>query len=297
MNVLNQARRVRAGRIRMPIINYEGIWYTPLIQLCEALGLDRQRFYGVEAKYRVRWGVVKAVFTLDEKAFIGLLLPLKWLDCWLWSLRVPLNLNSKALLDDFRFRWREMVRLDIEAAIPEAEREIAFALRSAQERLVEMEGDIAQLKATLRERISLASAEANALRRGRPVLGPAEFQAIRNASEAGDNLAAQFGCTRNTLNQIRGGTYPATRFRKWLRDMGLTPEPAPTNRDIAAVCWAPATPDWVASLADACDLTSQAQIAKQLGISGAAVNLVLHAKYRGRNDRIEAKVRTELMSD
>ncbi len=54
-------------------------------------------------------------------------------------------------------------------------------------------------------------------------------------------------------------------------------------------------PDWVLALARACDAASQGKVAERLGVSGAAVNQVLGNAYRGRVDRVEVRVRGELM--
>lgn len=70
------------------------------------------------------------------------------------------------------------------------------------------------------------------------------------------------------------------------------------NGDRARLAWTPGgaePPDWVLTLADACDKTSQGQVAKRLGISAAVVNQVLGCSYRGRSDRVEQRVRGELM--
>lgn len=56
-------------------------------------------------------------------------------------------------------------------------------------------------------------------------------------------------------------------------------------------------PDWIAALAAECDKTSQGQAAKRLGISSAAVNQVLANVYKGRLDRVETRVRGELMRE
>jgi hypothetical protein len=56
-------------------------------------------------------------------------------------------------------------------------------------------------------------------------------------------------------------------------------------------------PDWIAALAAECDKTSQGRTAQRLGISSAAVNQVLGASYKGRLDRVEARVRGELMRE
>lgn len=51
-------------------------------------------------------------------------------------------------------------------------------------------------------------------------------------------------------------------------------------------------PDWVAVLAEKCDLNqSQAKVAAEIGVSSSAVNQVLARAYKGRLDRIEERVR------
>ncbi len=75
------------------------------------------------------------------------------------------------------------------------------------------------------------------------------------------------------------------------------------NADRALLHWAnPAgsggeVPEWIWALAEACDCSSQGQIAKRLGISPAVVNQVLGNAYKGRLDRVEARVRGELMRE
>lgn len=65
----------------------------------------------------------------------------------------------------------------------------------------------------------------------------------------------------------------------------------------ANTAWGQDIPDWVVALAEACELTSQNQVAKRLGHSGALVSYVLSNSYTGDVDRIEAKVRAILMRD
>lgn len=75
------------------------------------------------------------------------------------------------------------------------------------------------------------------------------------------------------------------------------------NAERALLHWAaPAgsggdVPDWIWALAEACDRASQGQVAKRLGISAAVVNQVLGRAYKGRLDRVEARVRGELMQE
>jgi len=67
-----------------------------------------------------------------------------------------------------------------------------------------------------------------------------------------------------------------------------------SNQARAKATWGE-VPDWVQALAVACDRTSQGVVAKQLGISGAVVNQAIGNAYKGRVDRIETRVRGELM--
>jgi len=58
--------------------------------------------------------------------------------------------------------------------------------------------------------------------------------------------------------------------------------------------WGSALPDWVRSVALACDTYTQGQVARALGVSGTTVNRVLQNKYRARLDRVEARARAWL---
>lgn len=70
-----------------------------------------------------------------------------------------------------------------------------------------------------------------------------------------------------------------------------------TNIEKARKAWGDAAPDWVQVLAEACDArgSSQSAVATRLGISSAAVNQVLANAYVGRVDKIEARVKGQLM--
>jgi hypothetical protein len=68
--------------------------------------------------------------------------------------------------------------------------------------------------------------------------------------------------------------------------------------DRARLAWGNRLPDWIAALAWHCDrASSQGKVAEQLGISSAAVNQVLGNVYGGRLDRVQARVRGELMRE
>lgn len=70
-----------------------------------------------------------------------------------------------------------------------------------------------------------------------------------------------------------------------------------TNVEKVTRCWGAAAPAWVKVLAEACDArgSSQTDIGKKLDVSGSLISQVLANAYIGRLDKIEAKVRGELM--
>jgi DNA-binding transcriptional regulator YdaS (Cro superfamily) len=55
--------------------------------------------------------------------------------------------------------------------------------------------------------------------------------------------------------------------------------------------------DWLAALREACRQTSQAAIAKRLGLSAATISQVLAGKYPGDLAAIETRVRGELLRE
>lgn len=61
--------------------------------------------------------------------------------------------------------------------------------------------------------------------------------------------------------------------------------------------WGAEPPAWVLILAEACDNASQGRVAADLNVSATQVNQVLKNAYKGRLDRIEARVRGELMKE
>ena len=70
-----------------------------------------------------------------------------------------------------------------------------------------------------------------------------------------------------------------------------------TNAALAKQSWGKASPEWVITLANACDRSSQAAVARQLGVSGAMINQALRNTYTGRMDKLEQRVRGELMNE
>lgn len=65
----------------------------------------------------------------------------------------------------------------------------------------------------------------------------------------------------------------------------------PTPIDVARAAWGEPLPDWVETLALACGRSSQAQVAKQLGRSGAVISQVLRNVYPASMAGIEERVR------
>jgi len=70
-----------------------------------------------------------------------------------------------------------------------------------------------------------------------------------------------------------------------------------SNVEVARAAWGEAAPEWVIVLAEACDRASQAKIARRLGYTGPVINQALRATYAGRMDKLEQKVRGELMRE
>lgn len=72
---------------------------------------------------------------------------------------------------------------------------------------------------------------------------------------------------------------------------------ATPNLERARGAWGAGMPAWVRALAEACDKSSQGKVAERLGNSAAVVNQVLGRLYKGRLDRVEQRVRGELMRE
>jgi len=70
-----------------------------------------------------------------------------------------------------------------------------------------------------------------------------------------------------------------------------------SNVDMARAAWGKAAPEWVIVMAEACDAraSSQSAISGKLGVSSAMINQALKNTYSGRLDKLEQRVRGELM--
>lgn len=73
---------------------------------------------------------------------------------------------------------------------------------------------------------------------------------------------------------------------------------SPPGKNLAAAIegWPGAVPDWVETLARACDADSQSAVATRVGLSPSAINSVVRGRYPASTDRIEQLVRGHLMS-
>ena len=70
-----------------------------------------------------------------------------------------------------------------------------------------------------------------------------------------------------------------------------------TNLETTRDAWGSAAPEWVITLACACDSSNQTAVARRLGVSHSVIGPVLRNSYQGRLDRIEQRVRGELMNE
>lgn len=61
--------------------------------------------------------------------------------------------------------------------------------------------------------------------------------------------------------------------------------------------WGAHPPAWIVELAEECDRSSQGKVAKRLGVSATVVNQALQNAYTGRLDRLEQRVRGELLRE
>tara|TARA_B100001939_G_scaffold72990_1_gene61167 strand:- start:14660 stop:15037 length:378 start_codon:yes stop_codon:yes gene_type:complete len=61
--------------------------------------------------------------------------------------------------------------------------------------------------------------------------------------------------------------------------------------------WGEKAPEFIVVLAEACDKISQAGVAREVGISTTAVNLLLNNRYRAKLYKVERKIRSALMHE
>lgn len=82
------------------------------------------------------------------------------------------------------------------------------------------------------------------------------------------------------------------------RPRGPQPGTGSPRRAVVTVkeVWSP-LPEWVLTLAEACDRTSQSAVAKRLNYSGSVISAVLNGVYKGNTDAVEKAVRGALMAE
>ena len=73
--------------------------------------------------------------------------------------------------------------------------------------------------------------------------------------------------------------------------------PAGQNSILILRKWGAHPPAWIVALATECDRTGQSKAAERLNVSAAMVNQALQNAYKGRLDRLEERVRGELMRE
>lgn len=71
----------------------------------------------------------------------------------------------------------------------------------------------------------------------------------------------------------------------------MAKKPTFTPLEAAREAWGAQMPDWVETLAIQCGRSSQAAVARDLSISGAAVSQILRSIYPAKTDTIEDRVR------
>lgn len=65
----------------------------------------------------------------------------------------------------------------------------------------------------------------------------------------------------------------------------------------AQAAWGQDIPEWVVTLAEACDRSSQNAIARRLNYSGSVVSAVINRTYKGGYDTVEQAVRGSLLAE
>lgn len=234
-------------------------------------------------------------------------LPVRWFDAYLWSVNAPLNQGAKRRLADVQRGWREAFldefapeTLDSPSALRIAAA-VAQAVAAKDLVIAELRSEVSRLETQLDGKQGFFGANAtHRIARGATrSLGPEDFTQIRDPQTAGisdEEMARRFLASAGSIRQIRDGRYPSLAFRAWMKTGGVEMKSLfDDNQREAKRAWGEKISDWVLALALACDEVSQRKIAERLGVSPAVVNQVLKLKYKGRYDRVEARVREELL--
>lgn len=67
------------------------------------------------------------------------------------------------------------------------------------------------------------------------------------------------------------------------------------HSNAAHKAWHGAPPDWIVILAEQCDLQGQAKVALRCGVGTSTINEVVRNKYKGRVDKVAARVHGAFM--
>lgn len=234
-------------------------------------------------------------------------LPVSKFDAYLWRINDPLNQGARRRLNQVRLEWREAFISQFAPGSPDSPSALQIAavvnqaVASRDRKIAALKSEVARLKARLDGKTELpATNPGRRVEKGatRP-LGPEDFAEIRDPQAAGianEEMARRVRASAKSVSEIRRGSYPSRAFSDWLAAQGLERKAVfdPNGQEVLRA-WAPQPPNWVLVLALACDSASQTRVARRLGVSTARVNQVLQRKYKGRYDRIEQRVREELM--
>ena len=298
---------LQVGESKVPIA-IDAAERRVLIRLfAQGMGLVTDRQRRLLREYADVWEIrgvqVRGASTLRNEPS----LPVNRFDAYLWHVNNPLNEGAKRRLDEVRLGWRKAFISQFAPAVPDSPSalEIAAAVHEAtagrEREISALKAEVARLQAQIDGKPGLPPVNpTHRVKKGatRP-LGPKEFTEIRDPQSAGvsdEDMARRLMMSPISVRQVREGTYPSVAFVNWLEAQGLAPKTVfNPNRRVVLREWKPVAPDWVLVLALACDDASQTLVARRLGVSTALVNQVLQRKYKGRYDRIEQRVREELV--
>lgn len=291
------------GKSKIPIALVDGEPRIPIRLFAASMGLTTDKQRSFIRRYSDAWEIrgVKVSGSAGAEPTLSV----RWFDVYLWRVNYPLNTAARARLDQVRREWRQafMAQFEPEApGSPSQQRAAAAVARAKDHEIAELRAEVQRLHAEMGKRRDFrADASHRASKGGTRPLGAEDFAAIRDPDSAAISnaeMAQRHLASTEVIRKIRQGTYLSRPFTDWLAAQGLERSTAhDENLQTAKEAWSPEVPDWVLALAHTCDGASQGMVARRLSISTAAVNLVLHRKYRGRYDRLEQRIREELMGD
>lgn len=112
-------------------------------------------------------------------------------------------------------------------------------------------------------------------------------------------VARRLELSKSAVSKLLARRYPAETeriARRILSMLAPVPKQAPRSQlRSARDHWGDPLPEWVEAAARACDQSSQAEVARRLGISATTLSLVLQCKPWGRPEPVIERVRGELL--